>query len=155
VASLIPFSLFVPVKLVQNYRIKFQIFKNQQNAPVKVLKFTAFFFAQKPLWLFNKRGSSVGGVVAAMCSYNSWCIIWGFIILRRSNFMMEVRVKSAWHTCLIYRPLLLINSLMKRLRWSRGGVLAFGTQVRGFKPGRNRRTFRAKKSSARLPSEGK
>ena len=35
-----------------------------------------------------------------------------------------------------------------RLRWSRGSVLAFGTQVReavGF--------FRAKKSSARLPSE--
>ena len=27
------------------------------------------------------------------------------------------------------------------LRWSRGRVLAFGTQVRGFKPGRSRRTF--------------
>ena len=34
-------------------------------------------------------------------------------------------------------------------------VLAFGTRVRGFKPERNRRIFRAKKSSARLPSEGK
>jgi len=34
-------------------------------------------------------------------------------------------------------------------------VLAFGTQVRGFKPGRSLRIFRAKKSSARLPSEGK
>jgi len=33
-------------------------------------------------------------------------------------------------------------------------VLAFGTQVRGFKPGRSRRIFRGKKSSARLPSEG-
>jgi hypothetical protein len=43
----------------------------------------------------------------------------------------------------------------KRLRWSRGSVLAFGTQVRAFKPGRSRRIFRAKKSSARLPSEGK
>ena len=31
----------------------------------------------------------------------------------------------------------------------------FGAQVRGFKPGRSRRIFRAKKSSARLPSEGK
>ena len=41
------------------------------------------------------------------------------------------------------------------LRWSRGSVLAFSTQVRGFKPGRSRRIFRAKKSSARLPSEGK
>ena len=26
---------------------------------------------------------------------------------------------------------------MERLRWSRGSVLAFGTQVRGFKPGRH------------------
>ena len=34
-------------------------------------------------------------------------------------------------------------------------VLAFSTQVRGFKPGRSRRILRAKKSSARLPSEGK
>ena len=34
-------------------------------------------------------------------------------------------------------------------------VLASGTQVRWFKPGRSRRIFRAKKSSARLPSEGK
>jgi hypothetical protein len=29
-----------------------------------------------------------------------------------------------------------------RLRWSRGSVLAFGTQVRGFKPGRTRRIFK-------------
>ena len=45
--------------------------------------------------------------------------------------------------------------LCERLRWSRGSVLAFSTQVRGFKPGRSRRIFRAKNSSARLPSEGK
>ena len=34
---------------------------------------------------------------------------------------------------------------IERLRWSRGSVLAFSTEVRGFKPGRNRRIFRAKK----------
>jgi hypothetical protein len=34
-------------------------------------------------------------------------------------------------------------------------VLAIGTQVRGFTPGRSRRIFRAKKSSARLSSEEK
>jgi len=34
---------------------------------------------------------------------------------------------------------------LHRLRWSRGSVLAFGTQVRGFKPGRSHRIFRAKK----------
>jgi hypothetical protein len=48
---------------------------------------------------------------------------------------------STWTWC---------NSIKQRLRWSRGCVLAFSTQVRGFKPGR-----RAKNSSARLPSEGK
>ena len=32
-----------------------------------------------------------------------------------------------------------------RLRWSRGSVLAFRTQVRGFKPGRSRRIFRGEK----------
>jgi hypothetical protein len=42
---------------------------------------------------------------------------------------------------------------MQRLRWSRGSVLAFGTQVRGFKPGRNSRIFRAKKI-LRTPSFG-
>jgi hypothetical protein len=34
-------------------------------------------------------------------------------------------------------------------------MLAFGTQVRGFKPSQSRRIFQVKKSSARLPSEGK
>ena len=34
-------------------------------------------------------------------------------------------------------------------------VLVFGTQVRGFAPGRSRRILRAKKSSVGLLSEGK
>jgi len=37
------------------------------------------------------------------------------------------------------------NTYGQRLRWSRGSVLAFGTQVRGFAPDRSRRIFRAKK----------
>ena len=41
------------------------------------------------------------------------------------------------------------------LQWSRGSVLAFGTQVHGFTPGQSYRIFRVKKSSERLPSEGK
>jgi hypothetical protein len=32
-----------------------------------------------------------------------------------------------------------------RLRWSRGSMLAFGTQVCGFEPGRNRRNFQGEK----------
>ena len=48
------------------------------------------------------------------------------------------------------------GSVYPRLRWSRGSALAFGTQVRGFKPGPSRRIFQGeKKSSARLPSERK
>ena len=43
--------------------------------------------------------------------------------------------------------------LSRRLRWSRGSVLAFSTQVCGFKPGRNRKIFRAKKI-LRTPSFG-
>jgi hypothetical protein len=46
-------------------------------------------------------------------------------------------------------------TIAKQLRWSRGSVLAFGIQVRWFAPSRSRRIFRAKKYSARLPSEGK
>jgi hypothetical protein len=33
----------------------------------------------------------------------------------------------------------------KLLQWSRGSVLAFGTQVRGFKPGWSRRIFKGEK----------
>ena len=33
-----------------------------------------------------------------------------------------------------------------RLRWSRGSVLAFGTQVRGFKPNQNRWIFQGEKN---------
>ena len=43
---------------------------------------------------------------------------------------------------------------LKRLRWSRGSVLAFGTQVRGFKPGRSRRIFQGEKILS-TPSFGK
>jgi len=47
------------------------------------------------------------------------------------------------------------SHILQRFRWSRVTVLAFGTQVRGFAPGRSPRIFRAKKSWVRLPSEGK
>jgi hypothetical protein len=55
----------------------------------------------------------------------------------------------------IIKTLLLQSVITERFRWSRGSVLDFGTLVRGFNPGRIRRIFRAKKSSSRLPSEGK
>ena len=42
-----------------------------------------------------------------------------------------------------------------RLRWSRGSVLAFGTQVRGFKPGQSRRIFKGEKILSTLFFGGK
>ena len=39
------------------------------------------------------------------------------------------------------RLYLVLLATFQRLRWSRGSVLAFGTQVRGFKPDRSRRIF--------------
>ena len=39
-----------------------------------------------------------------------------------------------------------INTKHKRLRWSRGSVLAFGTQVRGFKPDQSSWIFQGEKN---------
>jgi len=49
----------------------------------------------------------------------------------------------------IFRVILLLLLLL----WSRGSVLAFGTQVRGFKPGRSRRIFKGGKIFS-MPSFG-
>ena len=38
-----------------------------------------------------------------------------------------------------------LYSIFQRLRWSRGSVLVFSTQVRGFKPDRSRRIFKGEK----------
>jgi hypothetical protein len=50
----------------------------------------------------------------------------------------------------LFKVGIILNEFLRGLEVS---VLAFGTQVRGFKPGR--RIFRAKNSSALLPLEGK
>jgi len=43
------------------------------------------------------------------------------------------------------RSFLICSHCSYRLRWSRGSVLAFGTQIRGFKPDRSRRIFKGEK----------
>ena len=54
-------------------------------------------------------------------------------------------IKNDW-SCIAIPPCAFMpNCLDQRLRWSRGSVLAFGTQVHGFKPGRSRRTFQDEK----------
>jgi hypothetical protein len=46
---------------------------------------------------------------------------------------------------MLYHFISLYISVTYRLRWSRGSVLAFGTQVRGLKPGRSRQIFKGEK----------
>jgi hypothetical protein len=43
---------------------------------------------------------------------------------------------------------------IRRLRWSRSSVLAFSTQLRGFKPSRSRQIFKGEKI-LNTPSKGK
>jgi hypothetical protein len=78
-------------------------------------------------------------------------------------FKNEIRMEEILQNCncnfdmypCVTQLQFIVKRKIKRLRWSRGSVLAFGTQVCGFTPGRSLRIFRAKKSSAHLPSEGK
>ena len=74
---------------------------------------------------------------------------WNFFVINYADFVKAC--KKCCHLYLFRRTIL----RSERLRWSGGSVLAFGTQVRGFKLGRSRRIFRAKKFPVRLPSEGK
>ena len=56
----------------------------------------------------------------------------------RKGKMIDTHGK--FHT---YKETMLDNA---RLRWSTDGLLAFGTQVRGFKPHRSRRIFQSEKN---------
>ena len=82
-----------------------------------------------------------------------WQYLAEFFLEREMFHIKDVEKINTHISCLI--TFFFDNRLVYRLRWSRGSVLAFSTQVRGSKPGRSRRIFMAKKSSARLPSEGK
>ena len=60
-------------------------------------------------------------------------------------------------TCVMYVYIctyIYVYIYIYRLRWSRGSVRAFGTQVRGFKPGRSRRIFKVEKIQS-TPSFGR
>ena len=99
------------------------------------------------------------------------CSGWAVVSLHTFKFSLNIRKAIAeWRSTrgtaiqagrfrvrfpMVSLEFLLIQSFWKRLRFFRGSVLTFSTQVCGFKPGRCRRIFSAKKSSARLPSEGK
>jgi hypothetical protein len=66
---------------------------------------------------------------------------------RREGIFTDTRhinIIICWQPTMRGPSALKLHRLQQRLRWSRGSVLAFGTQVRGFAPGRSRRIFRAK-----------
>jgi len=63
--------------------------------------------------------------------------------LLRRNTVVTFR-KPKYQNCL-HITITLMHIRLYRLRWSRGSVLTFSTQVCGFKAGRSRRIFRAKK----------
>ena len=71
-----------------------------------------------------------------------------YVLLYQSIvFVSTVRRNHVTHTVTMRE-----TYVSKRLRWSRGSVPAFGTKVRGFKPGRSRRNyFRAKKILSTSP----
>jgi hypothetical protein len=69
-----------------------------------------------------------------------------------AEYSLAERYSRCFHTVVIVEQTVYPNS--KRLRWSRGRVLAFGTQVRGFVPGRSHRIFSAKIKIISTPSFG-
>jgi hypothetical protein len=117
-------------------------------------------------WLFGVRGE-----------YSQWLLLTGITNFKRSqllNVFYLVQCFILWGTrwrswlrhCTRSRKVAGSNSESVigishwhnpsiRLRWSRGSVLAFSTQVRGFKPGRSCRIFKGEKILACPPSEGK
>jgi hypothetical protein len=62
-------------------------------------------------------------------------------LLKDKNAVPSRRVSTHW--------LGLFHFSFGMLRWSRGSVLAFGTQVRGSKPGRSHRIFKGKNRQQR------
>ena len=73
----------------------------------------------------------------------------GFVIriyedARSSEYEIRPGTKHITMICAQIVYFFSVMSEFKQLRWSRGSVLAFGTQVRGFKPGRSRRIFKGK-----------
>ena len=70
-----------------------------------------------------------------------------------SFYVISIFIPSLPRSCFYFSILLLFllylilnpHFFLKLLRWSTGSVLAFGTQVRGFKPGRSSRIFQGQK----------
>ena len=68
--------------------------------------------------------------------------------------IVNLITKHNIHICTVHRDISKVSySPTNALRWSRGSVLAFGTQVHRFKPGRSHRIFQGEKTLS-TPSFG-
>ena len=70
---------------------------------------------------------------------------WDAQTLNQTDIKLNGGHPIVWHNRSTYKYLFMSIHNNKRLRWSRGSVLAFSTQVRGFKPGRSHRIFKGEK----------
>ena len=82
-------------------------------------------------------------------SHKHGCFYWWWSHSRPKHVEIDKHTKNKLCTELALFTRFFFNIYIyiyiERLRWSRGSVLAFGTQVRGFKPGRSCRMFRGEK----------
>ena len=107
---------------------------------VQEQNFRAYQRKWLPLWWPGKKKSG-RDVVWESPHYSQWHV--GFFIFIFLILLHQQRSKSIIkyiqhiHGIIFMHP----YNNVQRLRWSRGSVLAFSTQVRGFKPGRSRRIF--------------
>jgi hypothetical protein len=67
------------------------------------------------------------------------------IVNRQTNSYQVFNDTDDRQAITLHRLLYFSIYIKLRLRWSRSSVLAFSTQVRGFKPGRSRRIFKGEK----------
>jgi len=73
------------------------------------------------------------------------CSMTMFPVLKVKNVSVKSVCHRIHHFTLYTLGIILTHTYSKRLRWSRGSVLAFSTQVHRFKPGRSRRIFKGEK----------
>jgi hypothetical protein len=122
--------------------------KNQRNALISRIYFwNRTLHVSDSFSVYHQESSTVHTAIGICHTGYADCLLAG------SEWNCSKHVE--FHSKNTFEKLAHLVGFIMRLRWSRGSVLAFGTQVRGFKPGRSLRIFRAKKSSERIPSEGK
>ena len=92
------------------------------------------------LFLFHGNGGYANALLLLHCKLIASLVMIIFLSRREKKYVSEPILSIKF----IITVLSTIPHV-ERLRWSRGSVLAFGTHVGGFKPGRSRRIFQVEK----------